>query len=68
LQDSTACGCNHTGFRTEPQLELTNKPWLPISDQFGNPDPSPTDGRPRVDPRWCFEGMERGVLEDAWCG
>jgi transposase len=50
-------GRNHTGTRTEPQPELTDKQWFLIAELFENPDPSPAGGRPRVDPRRCFEGI-----------
>lgn len=50
-------GRNHTGSRTEPESELTDKQWFLIADLFENPDPSPAGGRPRVDPRRCFEGI-----------
>ncbi len=51
------CGRNRTGSRTEPKSELTDKQWFLIADLFENPDPSPAGGRPRVDPRRCFEGI-----------
>ena len=50
-------GRNHTGSRTEPKAELTDKQWLLIADLFANPDPSPAGGRPRVEPRPCLEGI-----------
>jgi hypothetical protein len=50
-------GRNHTGSRTEPESERTDKKWFLIADLFENPDPSPAGGRPRVDPRRCFEGI-----------
>jgi len=50
-------GRNHTGSRTEPKPELSDKQWFLIADLFANPDPSPEGGRPRVDPRACLEGI-----------
>jgi transposase len=37
--------------------ELSDEQWLLIADLFANAKPSPQGGRPRVDPRACFEGI-----------
>lgn len=50
-------GRNTTGSRTEPPSELTDRQWFLIADLFANPDPSPAGGRPRVEPRRCFEAI-----------
>ncbi len=53
---------NNAGSRTEPgtydlQPELIDEHWLLISDIFSNGPPSPKGGRPKADPRACFEGI-----------
>ena len=50
------------GSRIEPDTralrpELSDEQWLLIADLFANAKPSPKGGRPRVDPRACFEGI-----------
>ncbi len=50
-------GRNTTGSRTELPSELTDRQWFLIADLFANPDPSPAGGRPRVEPRRCFEAI-----------
>jgi hypothetical protein len=59
-------GRNHTGSRTKPESELTDKQWFLVADLFENPEPSPAGGRPRVDPRRHSEWTELGLLEEAW--
>lgn len=50
------------GSRTEPdacnlQPELNDEHWSLIADLFANSPPSPKGGRPKSDPRACFEGI-----------
>lgn len=39
------------------QPELSDEHWGLVADLFSNGRPSPKGGRPKVDPRACFEGI-----------
>ncbi len=56
-------GRNHTGSRTEPESELTDKQWFLVADLFEKPEPSPAGGRPRVDARALLRGDRVGAQD-----